>query len=85
MTLQEMIKAIDLLHPDELRQLRSYIDQRESAVRHAYELSPEERIQRMDAAVEVIREGMTQAELDEMIEAMNAEYIEPFDEELWKD
>lgn len=85
MTLQDVIKAVDRLSPEELRELRSYLDQRESTDQYTHELTPEERIRRMDAAVEAIREGMTQEQIDEMIEAMNAEYVEPFDEDAWKD
>jgi hypothetical protein len=85
MTLQDVIKAVDQLSPEELRELREYIEQREGTHSPVQALTPGERIRRLDAAVEAIREGMTQAELDEMTVAMNAEYIEPFDEDLWKD
>lgn len=47
--------------------------------------SPEERIRQLDGAFAEIREGMTQAELDAMFEAMNSEYVEPLDEDEWKD
>ncbi len=36
-------------------------------------------------AVDEIREGLTEAEIDEMIAAMNEEYIEPFDESEWQE
>ncbi len=73
MTLEDVKNAVDRLSPEERRELREYLDQRESVEQAVTEeLSPEERIRRLDAAVEVIREGMTQAELDEMIDAMNA-------------
>ncbi len=85
LTLQDVMKAVDQLSPEERRELREYLDQRESAPQPAQELSPDERIRRMDEAVKAIREGMTQAELEDMIAAMNAEYIEPIDEDAWKD
>ncbi len=72
-TLQDVKKAIDRLSPEERRELREYLEQRESIEQPAHELSPEERIRRLDAAAQAIREGMTQAELDDMLEAMNAE------------
>jgi hypothetical protein len=85
MTLQDVMKVVDRLSPEELRELRQYIEQREGIPWPAQELTPEERIRRLDAAVEAIREGMTQAELDDMTAAMNAEYIEPFDEDVWNE
>lgn len=85
MTLQDVIKAVATLSPEELRQLRAFLDQLEGTPSPAHDLPPEERIRRLDAAVEALREGLTQAELDEMTDAMNTEYIEPFDEDVWKD
>jgi hypothetical protein len=85
MTLQDVMKAVDSLSPEELRELRTYLDQRESTVHPAHEISSEERARRLDQAFEQLREGLTQEQLDEITEAMNAEYIEPFDEAAWKD
>ena len=47
--------------------------------------APEERARQLDEAFERLREGLTQTQIDEMTEAMNAEYIEPLDENVWKD
>lgn len=85
MTLQDVLKVIDRLLPEELRELRAYLDQLEGASTPAHELPPEERIRCLDAAVEALREGLTQTDLDAMTDAMNAEHIEPFDEDVWKD
>ena len=85
MTLQDVKKAIDHLSPEERRELREYLEQRESNEPSAPVLSPEERIRRLDAAVETIRAGLSQADLDDMTAAMNAEYVEPFDEDVWKE
>jgi uncharacterized alpha-E superfamily protein len=84
MTLQDAIKVVDELSPDELQELRAYIDQREreSAIQS---LSPEERIKRLDIAARAIREGFTEEEWAEIEQAMNEEYIEPVDEDVWKD
>lgn len=79
MTLDELMKAVDTLSGEELRQLRDYVNQR-----HAHKFSPEQRIQMLDEASNAIREGMTQEELDEMIAVMNEEYVEPWDEAEWK-
>lgn len=83
--LQEVMKVIDQLSPQELRELREYIEQREGTNRPVPELTPEERARRLDEAFEQLRAGLTQAQLDEMTEAMNTEYIEPFDEDVWKE
>ncbi|MCD4685180.1 MAG: hypothetical protein K8S97_04515 [Anaerolineae bacterium] len=85
MTLQDVKQAVDRLSPGARRELREYLAQRESTEQPVLELTPEERIRRLDAAVEALREGLTQQELDEMTEAMNTEYIEPIDEDQWKD
>ena len=84
-TLQDVKKAIDQFSPEERRELREYLEQREGIEPFVHLLSPEERIRRMDVAAKTIRAGMTRAELDDMTAAMNAEYIESFDEDVWKD
>jgi hypothetical protein len=58
--------------------LQAYIQ-----LRQPHPLSPEERIRRLNAAAAFIRETMTPEQLDEAIEAMNEEYIEPWDEDEW--
>jgi hypothetical protein len=85
MTLQDVMKAVDQLSPEELRELRQYIEQREGLPWPVQALTPEERARRLDEAFEQLRDGLTQAELDEMTEAMNAEYIEPVDEDVWSE
>lgn len=79
MTLNELIKAVDTLSGEELRQLRDYVNQR-----HIHNHSVDERIQMLEEASDAIREGLTQEQLDEMFTAMNDEYIEPWDETEWK-
>jgi len=83
MTLQEIKRAIDQLSSDERAELRTYIDQQ--PISPAKTLSAEERIRRLDAAAKAIREGLSEAEWAEIEAAMNEEYIEPWDEEEWKD
>ncbi len=85
MTLTDVIKAVDDLSPEELRRLRSYIDQREQQIAPSVVLTPDERIRMINEAVAVIREGMTQSELDQMTAAMNEEYVEPWDEAEWRE
>lgn len=83
MNLREVMKAVDELSPEDLRQLRDYVNQR--ATQTAHPLSPEERIRRLDAAARAIREGFTDEEWRQIERDMNAEYVEPVDEDLWKD
>lgn len=85
MTLKDIMQAVDHLSHEELQYLRQYIEQREWQTHPARGSTPEERIRRMNRAAAMIREGMTQDQLDEMIAAMNEEYIEPVDDDLWKD
>lgn len=48
-------------------------------IRDVDQLSPEERIRRLDEAARAIRAGFTEAEWAEVERAMNEEYIEPAD------
>lgn len=73
MTLQDVIKAIESLSLEEQRELREYLEQRESIARPAEELTPTERARRLDEAFEQLRDGLTQEQLDKMTEAMSAE------------
>jgi len=68
-TLQDVKKAVDQLSPEERAELQAYLAERENLMR---DLSPEERIQRLDAAARAIREGFTDAEWAEIEQAMNA-------------
>lgn len=83
MTLKEIIQLVDQLSPEEKNELRDYLTPIESV--DINKLSPEERIRRMEEAIKAIREGLSQVELDEMIEAMNYEYIEHVDDDIWRD
>lgn len=83
MTLADVMKAVDQLSPEEIRQLRNYLDKRETQNQHQ-NLSAEERIRLLDEAFDRLREGLTEAELKDITEAINAEYIEPWDDTEWK-
>ena len=74
MTLQEMMKAVDRLSPEERAQLRVYIDQQKTPPMPVSTLSPEERIRRLDEAAKAIREGFTDAGWEAIERDMNAEY-----------
>jgi hypothetical protein len=85
MTLQDLMRAIDHLSVDELNILREYIDERKQQTHPARGKTPQERVQRLQAAAAAIREGLTVEQLAEMTTSMNEEYIEPFDEDIWTD
>jgi hypothetical protein len=65
MTLKEIQAAVDTLSFEQIKELRVYL---------------EERLRLFDEAMAEIREGLTQAELDQLTADMNAEYIEDVDE-----
>jgi len=77
MTLQELIQAIDALPPEDLRRLREHIQQREQ--KHGLRAGTMD-IDALLQAARAIRADMNEVEFDEMIVAMNEEYIEPTDE-----
>jgi DNA-binding GntR family transcriptional regulator len=85
MNLQQVKEAIDRLTPEELRELRAYLAERETMPPAQHDLPPEERARRLDEAFIKMREGLTSEQLEEIVAAMNEEYIEPWDESEWTD
>jgi len=85
MTLQELIKAIDQLSYQDLDLLRRHMDEREHQTRLAQNLTPEERIQRLDAAAAALREGLTEEEIADMVQAINGEYVKVAGDDQWQD
>ncbi|MDQ7033936.1 MAG: hypothetical protein Q9P01_03610 [Anaerolineae bacterium] len=73
MTFEEVIEVVNQLSEKERQQLYDYLSHKNLA----HPRSPEERIQRMDAAATIIRNGLSSSELKEMTVAMNEKYIEP--------
>lgn len=84
MILKEVIQAVDQLTPEERAALQAHLDQlkQQDQLRR---IDPEERIRRMDEAARMIREDLTAEQWAELEQAMNAEYIEPWDESMWED
>lgn len=82
MTLQTIKQAIDALTPQERRELRAYLDAQLTEPA-PHDLPIEERIRQLDAAAAKIRADLTDREWTEAERAMNAEYIEPWDESEW--
>lgn len=75
MSLAEVKSILDKLSPYERREVRAYLDRLENK-------SNEVKSQPFDfdalmAGVDAFRQGLSEAELDEMIALMNEEYVEP--------
>ena len=78
--LEEILRAVAELNDDERQLVREYIDQ---VPEKASLLTPKERTQRLNAALDAMGDGLSQAQLDEMTAAMTEEYIEAWDESVW--
>jgi hypothetical protein len=85
MTLREVIKALDDLSDEELNELRGQLEQRLAPQASGRGATPEERIRRLNTAASAIREGFSDSEWAEVVQAMNDEYVEPIDDAQWKD
>ena len=76
MVFEDVKKAVDRFSPEELRQLRAYIEGREQQI----DLRPGTvDMETLLSALDDIRAGMTQAEFAEIERAMNGAYIEALD------
>lgn len=82
-TFQEIKQAVDLLSAQERADLRAYLD--EIARQPEKRLTAAERAKRLDEGFEKLRADLTKDEIEEMTSAMNEEYIEPWNENEWKD
>jgi len=78
MTMQDILRAIDRLTPDELRQLRDYIEQQQHQIAQI-------EITQLDRALEALREGLTSEQLDQLEWAMNVETLTPTDRSAWQE
>lgn len=72
MELQALLQAINTLSWEDLKRVQQQINQRR-------QVFAQDRIRMIEQAVVGIREGMSQAELDDLFAAMNREYVEPAD------
>jgi uncharacterized protein YeeX (DUF496 family) len=79
MTFEEIKAYVDELSAEDRQQLREYLDD------HIELKAGTMDINKLLEAVDKIREGMSQEEIDEMIALMNEEYIEEVDDSLWED
>ena len=80
MVFEEIMRAVVELNDEERRLLRQHIDQ--FPVR-AGGLTPKERMRRLNAALDMLGDGLSEAQLTEMTAAMREDYIETWDASLW--
>lgn len=83
-TLNNLYHQLNRLDREELQQVRRYIDQRieEPTVENE---RIESKVKALQEAVKNFWEGVPQEEIDEIVEAMNSEYIEPLSKYNWLD
>ena len=81
MTFEELLETVGRLSPEQLDELNRHISNRLEQIQREDRESetPQERTASMLRAFEQIREDMSSNALDELVEAMNAEYIDPHD------
>ena len=75
LTLQEVKTAIDKLSPEDRHELRDYLNQQDSESMDFKAGTMD--IEKLLEAAKAIRESMNPKDFEEMIDAMNEEYIEP--------
>ena len=74
--LRELYGQIDRLDDAGLEDLRAYIEQRMKQPQNVSE-DAQTKIEALRDAFAEMRAGLTDEELEEIVEAMNSEYIEP--------
>ena len=80
MIFQDILKAVAELNEEERQLLRRYL---EPTSEKPYVLTLKERMQRLNAALDEMGDGLSQAQLQEMTAAMTEDYIEAWDETEW--
>ncbi|MBL8147786.1 MAG: hypothetical protein JNL34_15520 [Anaerolineae bacterium] len=79
MTLNDIKHAVATLSESERAELLDFIETLPLAP-----LTKEERVRRFQAFIDSVQETMTPEQIEEAVEAMNEDYIEPWNEEEWK-
>jgi hypothetical protein len=76
MALRDVYKVVDEMSPEQLRELRRYIEQRE----HEIELRPGTlNVAELLHGLAELSAGLSEDEFREIEQAMNEEYVEPLD------
>jgi len=79
MTLNEILSIVDTLSLEDKQKLRVHLEEQE------HHQLIEQKISRLKQGFAMLREGLDEAELAAISQAMNEEYIEPFDETEWRE
>lgn len=80
MIFEDILRAVTELNDEERQLLRQYL---EPITEKPAVLTPKERTRRLNAAMDAMGDGLSQAQLHEMTAAMTEEYIEAWDETEW--
>ena len=74
MSLEDILRAIAQLNAEERQELRQYLNHVPEKVS---QLTPVERTQRLNAALDAMGDGLSQAALEDTLAAMTNEYAHP--------
>ena len=77
MTLADIMQAADKLSQTDRRESIEYLERQER------KQLAEEKIRRLNEGFALLREGLSDASLEAITQAMNEEYIEPIDDSEW--
>ena len=80
MIFKDILRAVADLNDRERLLLRRYL---EPISEKHNALTPDEKMQQLNAALDAMGDGLSQAQLHEMTAAMTEEYIEAWDESEW--
>ena len=80
MIFKDILRAVAALNDKERQLLRRYL---EPIYEKPNALTPDEKMQQLNAALDAMGDGLSQAQLQEMTAAMTEEYIEAWDESEW--
>ena len=75
--LEAVLESLNHLNPDELMQVRRRVQMLEQQARAPLDDDVETRIAALNAALDNFWEGFTEEEVDEIVWAMNVEFVDP--------
>jgi hypothetical protein len=78
--LQDILQAIDRMNNNELDQVQEQINRRRYRPQ-TDDIDVQTKIARLHEALEHFWDGLSQEEIDAIVKDMNAEYIEPLDDD----
>ncbi|MCI0710232.1 MAG: hypothetical protein L0154_08720 [Chloroflexi bacterium] len=75
--LQEILHSVEKLSLDDLETLRQRIEERQRRLQTSEIQDAQARVAALHEALEAFREGLSEADLQEIVRAMNVEYVNP--------